>query len=403
MSTTYLIKIQPANHFFFGMDVNLGSGLYGNSKTYFIKSLLFPQQTSLLGLVRHTILLQTGAIMHGVKSIPYAKRAEATINIGPNGFGGISTAYGKIEKISPVFISTMQGNEHYFLRSAEFTSPINKDEMQSIIRSDCRDYKIQLGDNVTREEGRITNYSYKDPFMQILINEKGNWLFLKNEFKADEKPEAFRMHVSNRIWPNIQYALTEAERVGIRKGENGKTEEEAYYKQVFLRFANDYCFGCYVTLAEDILVEKSMLTTFGKEKSTVKLIITKNNMPDWNRHIFNADVSSNKILLLSDCVVPDSYLDVVDFGITNLNRFGYLRTTVQDENYGGHQFLQRAPTQQTVLSRGSVMYLKDLKRWERLADQPLYQNIGMNQYVAISNLSNLDITPIYFKSKTLPR
>ena len=51
--TTKLIKLTPLGEFFFGGDVTFGKA---NKRSYYVQSRRFPQQTTLLGMLRYELL-----------------------------------------------------------------------------------------------------------------------------------------------------------------------------------------------------------------------------------------------------------------------------------------------------------------------------------------------------------
>jgi CRISPR-associated protein Cmr3 len=54
----YLIKLYPIDRYFFGSDVTFGA----DNSNYFVRSVYFPQQTTLLGMLRYYLLLQNNML-----------------------------------------------------------------------------------------------------------------------------------------------------------------------------------------------------------------------------------------------------------------------------------------------------------------------------------------------------
>ena len=71
MTDTYLIKLRPLTHYYFGGEQGLGSG---DSRNYLVKSRLWPQQTTLLGLVRYVILREQGLLAQNWEESPQRSR-----------------------------------------------------------------------------------------------------------------------------------------------------------------------------------------------------------------------------------------------------------------------------------------------------------------------------------------
>ena len=77
--TIYHIKLRPLDKFFFGGEQNFDGG---KERNYLVHSAYFPQQTALLGLVRHMLLLndtsvfQNGTIIKGKEKLVEALIGE---------------------------------------------------------------------------------------------------------------------------------------------------------------------------------------------------------------------------------------------------------------------------------------------------------------------------------------
>ncbi|MBK9227474.1 MAG: hypothetical protein IPL67_10580 [Ignavibacteria bacterium] len=95
-----LIKLYPYERFFFGGENTFGE----NNTNYMVRSEFFPQQTSLLGLLRYQILLKAGDDIF--KDNRIIDKDGAAKLIGEKSFDPTSTNdFKKIKCISPVFVS----------------------------------------------------------------------------------------------------------------------------------------------------------------------------------------------------------------------------------------------------------------------------------------------------------
>jgi len=107
----YKINLSPVGPFFFGKELQAE---LGNRHNYFQESLFFPQQTTLLGMLRHQLLLKNG------KAFPIVNKStnvSPTNLIGDAGFrmnASKELSYGFIKSISPLFLQKDQKG-HYFL------------------------------------------------------------------------------------------------------------------------------------------------------------------------------------------------------------------------------------------------------------------------------------------------
>ena len=124
MSQFYRITLTPLDTFFFGGETTFGQDAGAN---YFAVSNRFPQQTTLLGLLRHQILMQNDAF-----PLP---NANATDLIGENSFDAeMKHSFGSIKHLSPIVMQ--KAGKDYFVRSREFVLVENeetkKDETQAL-------------------------------------------------------------------------------------------------------------------------------------------------------------------------------------------------------------------------------------------------------------------------------
>lgn len=121
MPNDYFIKLQPLAPFYFGQE--LGYEL-GNKNNYFQHSADFPQQSALLGFLRHQVLQQIGISLdfrHSSRNnVPEAQKAIGEHSFKPFAANNKknTSPYGYILGISPVFITN--GSNKLFVRNKEF-------------------------------------------------------------------------------------------------------------------------------------------------------------------------------------------------------------------------------------------------------------------------------------------
>ena len=110
--SNYLITLTPVDKFFFGGDMtfNVHGDADHNEKfgTYIIRSAMFPQQTSLLGMLRFLLLRSDKSLFDGQSIIP-GTSAKVTDLIGPSSFtvkagGKNDSCFGKILKLHRCFV-----------------------------------------------------------------------------------------------------------------------------------------------------------------------------------------------------------------------------------------------------------------------------------------------------------
>ena len=110
--TVKLFELTPLGEFFFGGEATFGP----ENRHYYVRSNLLPQQTSLLGLLRHELLKSNPQAFDLVTDRIRDKTAAAEL-VGSQGFdGSTDKAFGIIEGLSPVFLLDEKGTP-YFLQA----------------------------------------------------------------------------------------------------------------------------------------------------------------------------------------------------------------------------------------------------------------------------------------------
>lgn len=359
----YLVKLTPHEKFFFGGEQTFGERLDKNDETdtnYLVKSNYFPQQTSILGLIRFQLLAHAGSKIFDNGSIQNAN--EACILIGESSFK-IEKGFpiGKIHSISPVFICNTIDS-----KTNEFLFPANK-EFQKYIKltDDCKEELHE--DPLLLVKGKngvlyIDKYDAKYPLDDFLINK---------ECKRYKYEEVFVEH----------------KQVGIRKQYSGGTDDDAYYIQTFYKFKSNqiigeinYSFAFIVELEKDIKFSSQQLVNLGGEQQTFKMEV----IPDFKEE-FDSLVPDylpthdyDKVVLVSDSYVKDN--DIFNealFAITDLVDFRFLDTkTRANQNYYNKPSKSK---KYNLLKKGSVFYGDTSKISEHLKNDA-FNKLGYNFY-----------------------
>ena len=214
----YLASLKPLGPFFFGGEITFGDMVNEN---YLVRSNLFPQQTTILGMLRKKLLMQKGYIHITDRGeiLDIAKKEEIESLIGPESFdiGKTGQDFGVIKKISPVFLCKVNVS----LREMSLFNIAPKD----------------LGMEFKKSSGRSSrNKGSKDfvPFMEGYDPKNGlGDLFTQVGYgKSVKTDEIFRP----------------AEKIGITKGKGEVQEEKAFYKQTAYRLINGFEFACIVDI-----------------------------------------------------------------------------------------------------------------------------------------------------------
>jgi CRISPR type III-B/RAMP module-associated protein Cmr3 len=320
---TYFITLTPYQLFFFG-------GEQGEKADYYLIGSFIPQQTALLGLIRHQILLQNNLMLNnkiindddaiewiGAKSFEYDKEND----------------FNKILSISPCYLVKDGGvQKKYLPHYPAFVDGI-----------------IKLGDHFF-----LPNYDPKEHYSATWKEVNGN-SFLK---ETD--------------------CYEEVERIGVDKNYSGKTENDSFFKQIWLKMKNGYSFGFYITISDDVVLNNADVA-FGKESSAFMMQVSDIPMEP----LSNVN-NPNAILLISDAFVSPDFLNSSGFAICDTVPFRNLvNPTSMNHNYYGRH---KSPVRLQLLKKGSVFLAERENLAKMQNDLNTVSNfikIGYNQFQLI--------------------
>lgn len=332
---TYFVTLKPRQLFFFG-------GEQGETADYFLKGSYMPQQTALLGLVRHQILIQNNLLENNrIKD-----DLEATKWIGAQSFeyNKPDLLFGKINKISACYlVKNSEGVETKFL-------PFH--------RTYCSQIK-GLGSNFY-----LPHYYPKKDYPEV--------------WKSVDKD----MQVSN------EEIFSEVIKPGVDKNYKGKTDDgdKAYYKQVWLKMGKAFSFGFYVTLEDDVVFNTNEVG-FGKENSAFLMEVSA---PIEKIETFSDVDAPTALLLTSDTYIEEDIITKADFAVTDTVPFRNIvsPTSVSTDYYKidttqNPSNNRKSAVRLLLLKRGSIFYCKNgnldaIKT--AINKQKHFQKIGYNQY-----------------------
>ena len=365
MSTTkYLVKLFPHDKFFFGGENTFGDGHQAN---YLVKSNYFPQQTGVLGFVRHQLLLQSNndEIFKDSK-IQNANKAKALI--GPRGFiiNGQSD-YGAIKKLSPVFI--VNGETFYLPGNKEY-------QIYTKIEKDCSEKKVDRFLEIEKNNDNflLKGYNPKFPIPDLMMDKTCDQRLFYKEIFIEHK------------------------QVGIRKNYEGGTDNDAYYVQTFYKFHKGFGFAFIVELEDSVSVngtnikvnfDSQDIVVFGGEQQAFKMVVEEFGS-DFDEIIpdYHPSKNMNKIVLVSDAYVNDDITEKCAFAITEVGDFRFI-TFDTDPSINYYQKPAKS-SKYNLYKKGSVFYYEnDVQKKELLQalNNENFRNIGYNHYKVISKNS----------------
>lgn len=376
----YLMKLKPIGNFFFGSKKGFADkGQWDRSKentTSLLRSRKFPQQTSLLGMLRMEILKQDKDFCF--KNLSDYKKDEwekMKISIGPKSFDIDSKDqdFGMIKNISPLFIYNNRSDD-YFMKIPKDHRIYEDIDKESKFEK-YKPFKIS-GDKVKTNLGNINlvkkdEYDAKDGISNSWVNIKNKKIYrVEENVKKNISDERITKEKKDKVYS--ENIFIEDQQIGINK--NRKVD--GLYKQIYYRLKEGFEFAFYL---ESDFEFKNNIVQLGKEKSTFKLTVKKVN--DSFYDLFSKFVENkedNKIILISDTYISEEseYNNLIDFAICNSIPFKNLKTCKKK--------ITISKTKYNFGERGSVIYAKEgkVKALKELikSNKNLYK-IGYNHFI----------------------
>jgi CRISPR-associated protein Cmr3 len=225
----YHFTLQPLDAFFFGDERSFNSDENAN---YFVRSRLWPQQSTLLGALRYALLARKG-LLHAGRG-PKTLSPEAKNYIGGGSFDPDAKnpqPFGKIARISAVFLQC-QGKRYVPAPLDQHMlcdlSEENQIDYQSLASSPIRTGGLRFYTAGRNAEGKeiLAPWLAKDRLAEGLLGE------------GDSRPIS---------WEEV---LKPREQVGITKGAV-EDEEKGFYRQLRYQMKPGWSFGFYAEIRDD--------------------------------------------------------------------------------------------------------------------------------------------------------
>lgn len=356
----YQITLTPVDKFFFGGDMTFQVGTdetdahNSQFKSYIIQSSMFPQQTSLLGMLRFLILRNNGdSFKDG--HIVNTKTAETII--GPhsfivNGSEHQPTIFGLIQGLSHVYVlKTVDGNKTRLEFAPLFGALDLNGSSKGIYNQKEICIPIRLEKEYVAKDG--LPYTLTDGVHPVKFED----IFIKDR------------------------------RIGIdRNIDTGKVDDAALFKQISYRFNNkaaQYQFAFEAKIADelDLTAYNGQLVTVGADNSQFIIGISKNHVSEDTIKPIN-----NAVYLLSPTFLPRKDAQTAKFAITRLMPFRFLQSVIMGDAKSYHILsgeLTRSKRYE-LYAPGSVFYFENEEQKkafvERIDAQKDFKQIGYNEY-----------------------
>lgn len=276
MNKALLIAFTPINRFFFG-------GSYSLEDSFYAESLKFPQPTTVLGCLRHNILVQNGILppiaIINPKNIAARIGEEGKKLTGTsmvNGLDDLDDNFGIIKKISPVFIVKFKKNEiedFLFPVSADVVTKKEENEKkEGTVSLHC--FKYAKKDGKSSYSGRETEYailSERNPKLHeaCYLGGKDFWKAYINSNPLPHHP----YYEEDRIF----IAHTS---VGIKKNREEEEEEEGmFYTKVDYSLRKGFAFAVIAWLKDDHRLKDGVAFLGGEQSTFLMKVFPLEDMP----------------------------------------------------------------------------------------------------------------------------
>ena len=363
MSNKYLITLEPLDTYFFGQESKYRKKNGKIEPDYYQKSAYFPQQTTLLGMLRYYILLING-------QIPITDKKTAEELIGENSFdAGKDNDFKTIKCLSEVFI--VKYNKFYYPNPKDL---LLKDKKIKKLEADKG---LDVKTNASKKFYYFPEYKEKEGLSGFLYHSIDD--FLPLNYDKDENPAG---------------VFIEVEKIGITKAKTGQTLNKAFYKQVALKLNKGIRFGFVATIDHLNMekVQKNPFVFMGAEKNAFKIEFHDFN-EDLRTKIEFPDNNKPKIVLLSDAYLPEFDTNDFNFAIMDTKTFRFLQTQVRENN---NKYYSSDPVKGNNIKRsgkfnliksGSVFYFENEAQMntfsKKLEQVTNFKKIGYNQHLKI--------------------
>ena len=396
--STYLIKLTPLDKFFFGQKKNFGD----DNANYFVYSSLFPQQTTLLGLLRYQLLQIAGEEIFKDNKIQDEHKAGELI--GKQSFSPFvkdKLQFGIIQSLSPVFIIDKKNKDEYF-------RPVGR---------------------------RFQKENEKAPYNLLHLSCQAGCPPIFGEYKPKKGLASCWLSSKSHTLLNEEDFFTKDERIGIRKDYEGATNDDAFFCQRYYRFKNfkkvvedeeakvckqppvrehDFCFAVLLETHRDIKHEElnKRIVYLGGERQPFLMDLMEVSEETFKFNIESSTLTSDEkhytVVLLSDAMIEPEHLEGVKFASTEVKDFACLLTHVGTRKFYNkkkkreEQNLEKDETvlshQHELYARGSVFYFDTKEQanqfCEDLEKVPNFHTIGYNHAIIIEPTKTKKITAI---------
>lgn len=353
---TYLVEMTPIGNYFFGSENTFSSTDKATKDSkitnYLVRSRMYPQQTTLLGLIRYVLLVKEGKLNDTAEDIDAL--------IGAKSFQGIDhkcpVKWGIINSISPLFLK--KGDEKYVIAGQDHQYYKDEDDIEKLV--------LLMSKNNSKNTFSFNEYTHLS----------------FADFDPKHHAEQLWKEATKEEYLKPKDVFIESFQVGIKKSFTGKSDNDAFYKQFFYRLMSGFSFAFYLNVDGGIKdYSKAIIVPSGADQSLFKVSFKEETS------IFDEQPPPDgpvKITLLSDAFISSDNLNSCSLAITASVDFRYIKTTTGTKRFynisKSNNDMQKSG-KLNLVERGSVLYSDHPDVLIDALTKPIaYRNIGFNHY-----------------------
>lgn len=363
MNNTYRFVLTPLDKVFFGVEKSPFT-----REEYYLQSRYFPQQTTLLGFLRHWLLLQSGQISQS--------RSTWDTLIGSESFNASTgQTFGTIQRISPLSIyQKTPAQDLYFAR----------DSGQLQLQAAPGKVQISFGAGEKPSEG-FALFSNEKEYYQ----EKDYKYF--NEYLTDFNGNTHKVEDKKQEVDKKAIFIKDV-KPGITKNYAGEAKTEGYFKVEYYRMKAGFAYSFLAAFDANTIHPNWLEPTFmrfGGDSSMVRVEVQPAD--SWE----NFQGTGNIFVALCDAAVSNDIYEDCQAWVTDTLPFRNMRTTTQDKDFSrrpSRQWFLRNATQlnanesRVLLKRGSILIANDATALQAKLTNPVFETIGYNHFTRLPQL-----------------
>lgn len=379
MSKKLLITLTPADYYFFGGENTFDTDTLPGVRNYLVRSNRLPQQTALVGLLRH-VLFENG--------LSYGAESFKPDYVDPNTGKPDVQKFGTLHNISPLFIQSGDGANRRFFLPAPWVFLSEKQEI-SIEFEGSTGKRFSGTDFLSSPKLEFYNMEKLKKESYTAKEYLGDfWVALDN---GEKIPSEFKQNKGGIFISSLHIGIDKMSRMGKNSINNSSADEEGFYKQEFFRLSPGYKFAVIAEVDDTVPIKifQKITMPFGGESRTFCL-----DAEGWEGDLaIKWDLSKvnpkkDCIVLLSDAFVeePDVLFGLCRFVIAECKPFRNIQIKTSD--YSDKTLfanLHRKKRQELtyLLERGSVFFPipgQEKNVISLLNEHKNFKNIGYNYF-----------------------